>query len=463
MERSEPKGYIRERGGKLQAVLVVEGRKIRRAIGYDVGQEDAAQRFLDDLLRELARARGGAQRRRSVACGQGGAHPAGLGRPVGGRAEGSRRDLGAGRGGPPPLPRLPPARRHAPARPEQGPDDRLGAEPPRPAGRRVREASLGPLRPPHRGHRPPVPRRGCRCRPPGRQPVHLEGEARPPLQGRPERPEAPFRGFRGCEVWELLHNKRVPGERRVLYAIEFLTGVRTGEVAARKWKDLDASSTPPAKLQVYTSWNSRARLEKRTKTLVEKVVPVHPLLTRIFARWRAEGFARYVGHAPEPDDLLVPSDLGRRRSASHSNRLFQDDVRRLGLATKDGQAVHRTHCETRATFRSLALAGGAVREDLDLITHPSPRQASDLYTRLDEVRPLLCRAVECVQVAPRDEAVVPPAGRSQRGSQSPGETPAERRAEKGKAPRREASEPSGSGSHLARDTGLEPVALSSGG
>ena len=133
-------------------------------------------------------------------------------------------------------------------------------------------------------------------------------------------------------------------------------------------------------------------------------MPVHPNLATILERWKAEGWKRYVGSDPTPEDLIVPSDRGKRRSASCSNRQFQDDVRKLGLEKKgsDGQAVRRTHYETRATFRSLALAGGAVREDLDLITHPSPRQASDLYTRLDEVWPLLCRAVNYLEITPRE-------------------------------------------------------------
>jgi len=55
-------------------------------------------------------------------------------------------------------------------------------------------------------------------------------------------------------------------------------------------------------------------------------------------------------------EKVVPSGLGRLRGASHSNRLFQGDAKRLGLERLDsaGQGVTRTHYETRSTFRSLA-------------------------------------------------------------------------------------------------------------
>jgi len=192
----------------------------------------------------------------------------------------------------------------------------------------------------------------------------------------------------------------------VLWALAFLTGMRPGEVAARRWRDVTFSETgdPNAlgRIVVATAWNSRVRREKTTKTNVRKVIPIHPLLADVLRAWRDEGWATYMGRSPKPEDLLIPSETGRMRSSSQSNKRFQGDVARLGL--REG----RTGYETRSTFRSLAMAGGAPREDLDLITHPSPRQASDFYTRLDVVWPALCRAVLAVQVAPLGSAAPAP-------------------------------------------------------
>ena len=47
---------------------------------------------------------------------------------------------------------------------------------------------------------------------------------------------------------------------------------------------------------------------------------------------------------------------------------------------------------------SLAMAGGADERDVDRLTHPSPKGASDLYTRTGVIWPRLCRAVEAIEI-----------------------------------------------------------------
>lgn len=72
---------------------------------------------------------------------------------------------------------------------------------------------------------------------------------------------------------------------------------------------------------------------------------------------------------------------------------LQADLATVGLAAQ-------AHYESRATFRSLALGGGADLHAVDLITHPSPKQAKDLYERRRLIWPRLCEAVKCIQIAP---------------------------------------------------------------
>jgi len=79
-----------------------------------------------------------------------------------------------------------------------------------------------------------------------------------------------------------------------------------------------------------------------------------------------------------PEDLIIPARRGKCRIASYSGRMFDLDLQRLGLRD-------RIQCESRSTFRSLALACGAVQQDLDLLTHQSPRKARDLYSRINPV------------------------------------------------------------------------------
>jgi len=48
--------------------------------------------------------------------------------------------------------------------------------------------------------------------------------------------------FTASEVEQLISDPRVSLHRRVAYAIEFLTGLRTGEVSALVWGDYELSS-----------------------------------------------------------------------------------------------------------------------------------------------------------------------------------------------------------------------------
>jgi hypothetical protein len=74
----------------------------------------------------------------------------------------------------------------------------------------------------------------------------------------------------------------------------------------------------------------------------------------------------------------------------------------LGLA-------HQRHYETRSTFINLAEAGGALAEDVHRLTHASLGEAKDLYRRIPQRWPRLCRAVRAVQIeAPAAGVAVAP-------------------------------------------------------
>jgi integrase len=208
-------------------------------------------------------------------------------------------------------------------------------------------------------------------------------------------------GFTLEQVATLIYDRRIPEDRRILYAMEFLTGMRPGEAAVRRWKDWNATEKPLGLLVAASAWNTRARVEKTTKTRVTKWLPVHPALDKLLRAWKRDGFARMFGRPPEPMDFIVPSrggssrnwPAGQPRNNGHSWNRFQHDLDALGFPRQQ-------HYETRATFRSLALAGGGDLHAVDLITHPSPKQAKDLYERRRLLWPSLCKAVACIHIAP---------------------------------------------------------------
>lgn len=198
-------------------------------------------------------------------------------------------------------------------------------------------------------------------------------------------------GFGAPEVARLLTDPAISEERRALYALRFLAGLRPGEAANARWSDLDKSARPLWRLTLSTSWSSQAKREKDTKTGAEINVPVHPVLRRTLEAWEAEGWERFMGRRPVPGDLIFPRLDGRQRATADTGHAFRDDLARLGIP-------HQRQYETRSTFRNLALRAGASEFHLNLITHPAPRRGSDFYTRLDMQWEQMCQAVMTIEL-----------------------------------------------------------------
>ena len=195
--------------------------------------------------------------------------------------------------------------------------------------------------------------------------------------------------FSGEESESLLTDLRIPTHRRVSYAIALLTGLRVGEVSALTWEDYDARCEPLGKLFCCLGYNTRQKRVKETKTGVSREVPVHPFLAQVLSDWKASGWKATYGRSPKCGDPIVPSTQGGYRSANYALKTFHQDLELLGLRER------RLH-DCRRTFISLAQDGGASKEVLRAITHPSPRDAFDLYSTPSwEAR---CEAVLCLGI-----------------------------------------------------------------
>jgi integrase len=182
--------------------------------------------------------------------------------------------------------------------------------------------------------------------------------------------------FQRSELEQLLTDERLPADRRVLYALLSLAGLRFGEAAALRWRSYEATTEPLGRLLVATSWSSSGMEEKSTKAEQPREVPVHPVLRELLARWRAERWPEMFGRTPGPDDLLIPSRRGRHRSRHHSLVKFHEDLQRLALRRR------RQH-DLRRTFVSLARADGARADVLLGVTHGvRGNSVMDMYTSL---------------------------------------------------------------------------------
>jgi integrase len=203
--------------------------------------------------------------------------------------------------------------------------------------------------------------------------------------------------FTRDEVELLVSDGRIPEDRRVLYALEFLTGMRCGEAAALPWRAYDPTLEPLGRILVAVSWNSRSKAVKGTKTDQPREVPVHPTLAWVLAAWKLSGWKRIFGRQPKPDDLVVPAHQGGSRNVCYSLMAFHDDLVLLGLRK-------RRHYDTRRTFISLAQADGARKDVLRWVTHGPSGDVFDAYTTLPWSA--LCEAVGCLKVSAKEGKVV---------------------------------------------------------
>lgn len=102
-------------------------------------------------------------------------------------------------------------------------------------------------------------------------------------------------GFSLEQVVTLTTDPRVPEDRRTLYALRFLGGLRPGEAANARWRDLDRSKRPLWRLMLESSFNSPMRQEKATKTGATLHIPIHPVLLAMLDAWEATGWEEFMG------------------------------------------------------------------------------------------------------------------------------------------------------------------------
>lgn len=183
--------------------------------------------------------------------------------------------------------------------------------------------------------------------------------------------------FTRDELETLISDERVPDDRRVLYALQGIAGLRHGEAAGLKWMHYESERVPLGRLMIRRSYN-----KLHTKTATRRDMPVHPTLAVILRAWRQHGWTAMMGAPPAPEDLIVPMTDGSRtphgklRTKNDSYKRLQRDLRILGLRPRRGHDLRRT-------MISLAQDGGASREILRDVTHGrSKRDAIDDYTTL---------------------------------------------------------------------------------
>ena len=206
------------------------------------------------------------------------------------------------------------------------------------------------------------------------------------------------------EAETIISDERVPFDRRVFYAFMLLGGLRPGEIAVLRWRNLDASVEPLGKLTVSLALNTRKMSIKGTKTGAVRHVPTHATLAAMLAEWKLSGWAEMMGRMPEPDDLIIPlppADAKARRSregepirtGDYAGKKWREvDRPMLGIREREMYAM-------KATFITLCGEDGAEREAIKRITHAKVKR--DAYDGYDRASHWLetCEAIAKLRIA----------------------------------------------------------------
>jgi len=164
------------------------------------------------------------------------------------------------------------------------------------------------------------------------------------------------------EVERLISDARIPEDRRVLYWLKALAGLRHEPAARLTWRQYDATLEPLGRISL-----------ERTKTQVPRGVPVHPTLARMLAEWKLAGFERTYGRAPTAADLVAPSRNFTPKDGHEAPKQLAADLELLELRERRGH-------DFRRTFITLARVDGARRDLLETVTHGPRGDMTSMYT-----------------------------------------------------------------------------------
>ena len=182
------------------------------------------------------------------------------------------------------------------------------------------------------------------------------------------------------EIALLIFDPRVLQDRRVLYALKALAGLRHGEAARLRWSHFNQDREPLAGLNLG-----------KTKTGVPRSIPVHPALDVLLTEWKEAGWERIYGRPPANDDLIVPTRNMTLRESPDAQRALHDDLALLELRPRRGHDLRRT-------FITLAQVDGARKDILEAISHGPRGDIVSVYTTFPW--PVLCAEVGKLKIEP---------------------------------------------------------------
>ncbi|MDH3727071.1 MAG: hypothetical protein OER77_06040 [Myxococcales bacterium] len=222
--------------------------------------------------------------------------------------------------------------------------------------------------------------------------VEVNPVSQTPRDGLPSMGSSGGRTYTRDEALALLMDPHIGWDRRVVYALQFFTGMRIGETCGRRWHDWKPDAEPLGSLRVHSQYDDQPLKTAKSGDSKERMVPVHPELEKVLWCWRGKGFETVYGRPPRPDDFIVPDPRTMAaRTQSQATKAHKRDAELIGVPNKGSHALRRF-------MISAARSSGARRDVLEQITHNARGAIIDVYTAWEW--PALCEAVSCLKVDP---------------------------------------------------------------
>jgi integrase len=167
---------------------------------------------------------------------------------------------------------------------------------------------------------------------------------------------------------EILAN--LSGMHRVLVLADAATGLRSSEILALRWSDVDKEQSCIRVTRAYVYGKFGPPKSKASK----KPVPLHPLLADALDIWRKE-----TPYSAD-DDLVFPSMRLKGRKPPRGNMLVADHLqpaaRKAGIKERVG-----FHTLRRTLASALVANGSDIRLVQELLRHSNPGITLDAYVR----------------------------------------------------------------------------------
>jgi integrase len=170
---------------------------------------------------------------------------------------------------------------------------------------------------------------------------------------------------------DLCSSALIPEPRRVRYALAFLGGLRDGEIAGLRIRDVDCDHSLITVEQAYTTLRAVGKTKTRGSV---RALPLHPMARKAVAAWLKHGWRIWACAEPTPDSPLLPG-VGGSWTRPRSADALRADLERIGAPVPNGVAFRHA----RTSFASWLRAAGVRRETIGSLLGHEGRSVTDRH------------------------------------------------------------------------------------